>query len=122
MRCGMAQHAPVAATQLTAWRVSLQAKLVAKYRPAVPVLSVFIADSDSDADKKKAAAVARGALLFRGLVPIVVPPDCGAANLKQTMQKALKFALERGMVQVGELVVGLHKVEEDAVMKIVTAK
>jgi pyruvate kinase len=98
-----------------------QAKLVAKYRPGVPVLMVCIADSDSDEDKKKAARIARAAMTYRGLVPIVVPPDCGAANLKETMKKALAFAIERRMVFEGDLVVGLHKVEEDAVMKIVTA-
>jgi len=100
------------------------ARLVAKYRPQMPVITVAVppVDSMSDADARAHAnMVARGTSATRGLVATVPPPELDHVNmpLKAQLKWAAAQCVERGVCRPGDLIVACHKVDEDAVLKIV---
>eukprot|EP00240_Pyramimonas_obovata_P000539 CAMPEP_0118920992 /NCGR_PEP_ID=MMETSP1169-20130426/403_1 /TAXON_ID=36882 /ORGANISM="Pyramimonas obovata, Strain CCMP722" /LENGTH=538 /DNA_ID=CAMNT_0006861637 /DNA_START=203 /DNA_END=1819 /DNA_ORIENTATION=- len=94
------------------------ARLVAKYKPCMPVLAVCVSPDGTEAGLLDAQRVARQSLNQRSLVPLVGPIMTGPMKLKAQMSDAMAYAKKVGLVQNGDLVVGLHKVEEDAIMKI----
>jgi len=98
----------------------LAARLVAKYRPYVPVLSVCIPASQDAEDIANAQHVARVSLLYRGLIPILAEFQDGPTKVKLYMNAAVKYALKTGLVSSGDQVVGIHKVEEDSIMRIIS--
>eukprot|EP00976_Prorocentrum_cordatum_P070921 1180120-Prorocentrum_minimum.AAC.1 len=98
------------------------ARLVAKYKPCMPVLTVCVSPNGTEAGLVDAQRVARQALSMRSLLPLVGPIKTGPSKLKEMMADALAYARMVGLVQDGDLVVGLHKVEDDAVMKIMTVQ
>lgn len=98
-------------------RTGLTARLVAKYRPYQPVMMMCLPEGDTPKHFELAQAVCRSGLDCRGISPVVGTYN---TNLKEQFVAALSFARKAGMVKEGDNVVGLHKVEEDAIMKIVT--
>ena len=115
------------------------ARLVAKYRPYAQILAVCVEDPHDPAHD--AAAAARRLLLCRGIRAIVAPASWRASDeeidregeaaalskhndltvneSKNILQNALRAAKEMGMVQKGDVAVGVHRVVGDSVMKIV---
>jgi pyruvate kinase len=61
-------------------------------------------------------AVARRCLSVRGVVPMVQP---NAGDAKAHMAYAIDLAKKVGLCKVGDRVVGVHRVDDSAVMKIV---
>ena len=115
------------------------ARLVAKYRPYAQILAVCVEDPhDPNHD---AFAAARRLLLCRGVRAVVAPKSWRASDeeidregeaaalakhddltvneSKNILHNALRAAKEMGMVQKGDVAVGVHRVVGDSVMKIV---
>ena len=114
------------------------AQLLAKYRPAATILAVCVEDPNDDSHD--AASVARRLLLSRGIRPVVAPvswrasaeetaadADAGSKHhavvnvteTKNLMQNAVDYAKDHGMVNPGAMVVGVHRVVGDLILKIV---
>nr|DAD30184.1 TPA_asm: hypothetical protein HUJ06_031652 [Nelumbo nucifera] len=116
-----------AALILVLTRGGSTAKLVAKYRPAMPILSVVVPEIKTDfftwfcSDE----APARHSLIFRGLVPVLKAGSAKASHTEAT-EEALEFALqhgkEKGLCKPGDAVVALHRVGTASVIKILTVK
>ncbi|GJP47630.1 hypothetical protein CLOM_g6810 [Closterium sp. NIES-68] len=103
------------------------AKLVAKYRPPMPILSVAVPVMTSDdltwsiSDESPA----RHALVCRGLVPLLAEGAARATDSDTTdelISAALKAAKVRGFCREGESVVALHRIGNAAVIKIISVK
>jgi pyruvate kinase len=115
------------------------ARLVAKYRPYAQILAVCIEDPfDQTWD---AHAASRRLLLCRGVRAIVAPASWRASTeeivkdgeaaamskhndltvneSKNLLQNALNAAKEMGMVQTGDIAVGVHRILGDSILKIV---
>jgi len=111
------------------------ARLIAKYRPNVPVVVGVVPrrrrDSVGFKDRYTSGhTVARQLLLTRGLVPVVIPPlsdpkqldgdeeEAGAA--KRLLHETIKYARDLGLIQSGEQVVTMYNVElKGAVIRVV---
>ena len=118
------------------------ARLVAKYRPYAQILAVCVEDPHDPGHD--ANSVARRLLLCRGIRAIVAPASWRASKeevlgigeaaaiskhhdltvneSKNLLQNALQAAKEMGMVQRGDVAVGVHRVVGDSIMKIVEIK
>lgn len=88
------------------------AHLIAKYRPSVPVLMVVVDESNDG----YAESVARRSLVYRGVIPLVVP---SAGDYKTQLAQAVDHAKELGLVRTGDQVVGIHALGKDSVMKVI---
>ncbi|KAF8398613.1 hypothetical protein HHK36_017544 [Tetracentron sinense] len=103
------------------------AKLVAKYRPGMPILSVVVPDIKTDSFDWSCSdeAPARHSLIFRGLVPVLSAGSAKASHTEST-EEALGFGLqhakEKGLCKPGDSVVALHRVGSASVIKILTVK
>lgn len=95
------------------------AKLVAKYRPAVPVLMVAIPENGSEEALMMSKKVIAQCLGVRGIIPILAENLEGEGRLRRQMLAATDYAKKNGLVQAGNKVVGIHKVDADAIMRIV---
>ena len=114
------------------------AQLLAKYRPNATILAVCVEDPNDQSHD--AASAARRLLLSRGIRPVVAPvswrasaeetaadADAGSKHhavvnvteTKNLMQNAVDYAKEHGMVNPGAMVVGVHRVVGDLILKIV---
>lgn len=100
------------------------AKLVAKYRPRVPILSVVVPEiitTESFEWLCSDERPARHGLIYRGLVPVLSMGCVGASqaeSTKETMEFAMRYGKSSGMCEPGDCVVALHKVESGIVIKI----
>lgn len=116
-----------AALILVLTRGGTTAKLVAKYRPGMPILSVVVPEIKLDECAGGAGAdaesPARHSLIFRGLFPVVCAGSAKETDEEST-EEALEFALEhaktRGLCNVGDAVVALHRIGTASIIKIVT--
>ncbi|KAE8036902.1 hypothetical protein FH972_009534 [Carpinus fangiana] len=103
------------------------AKLVAKYRPGMPILSVVVPEIKTDSFDWSCSdeAPARHSLIFRGLVPVLSAGSARASDA-ETTEEALVFAMQlaktKGLCKNGDSVVALHKVDNASVIKILTVK
>lgn len=101
------------------------AKLVAKYRPPMPILSVVVPDITTDSFDWFCSdeAPARHGLIFRGLIPLLNAGTVEASHSESTEQ-ALVFALQHakaaGLCKQGESIVALHRVGTASVIKLLT--
>ncbi|RWW15117.1 hypothetical protein GW17_00021061 [Ensete ventricosum] len=103
------------------------AKLVAKYRPAMPILSVVVPELKTDSFDWFCSdeAPARHSLIFRGLIPVL---SCATAKSSDTesTDEAIEFAIQHakasGLCKPGESVVALHRVGVASVIKILTVR
>ncbi|XP_051116227.1 pyruvate kinase, cytosolic isozyme-like [Andrographis paniculata] len=103
------------------------AKLVAKYRPAVPILSVVvpILTTDSFDWEVSDEAPARQSLVYRGLIPVLAEGSAKATDAESTeviLEGALQFATGRELCLPGDAVVVLHRIGTASVIKICIVK
>jgi pyruvate kinase len=100
------------------------ARLVAKYRPAVPVLAVFVPTltTDSLTWTCSGETPARQANLTRGLIPLLAEGSARATDTDTTdeiLSAAIDHAKSAGYCQSGECIVALHRIGNASVIKIV---
>lgn len=100
------------------------ARLVAKFRPSVPVIMVVCPPYGEMTDDNAldfANKSARGALSVRGLLPVIPPKEVCTMNypLKAILRWATQWCIDHNHAQYGDRVVACHKVEDDAIIKIV---
>nr|AIZ68206.1 Pyruvate kinase, cytosolic isozyme isoform 1 [Albuca bracteata] len=103
------------------------AKLVAKYRPAVPVLSVVVPVLMTDSFDWMVSdeTPARQSLVYRGLIPLLAEWSAKATDLESTeviLQAALRSAVDRKLCKLGDAVVALHRIGTASVIKICIVK
>ncbi|ERM97241.1 pyruvate kinase, cytosolic isozyme [Amborella trichopoda] len=103
------------------------AKLVAKYRPAIPILSVVIPEISTDTFDwfHSDEAPARHSLIFRGLIPVLSAGSTKASYSEATEEAilfALQYAKDKGLCKIEDAVVALHKVGSASVIKLLTIK
>lgn len=103
------------------------AKLVAKYRPAVPILSVVVPVFTSDTFNWSCSdeSPARHSLIYRGLIPVLAEGSAKATDSESTeeiIESALKAATEKGLCNHGDAVVALHRIGAASVIKICVVK
>ncbi|XP_062153159.1 pyruvate kinase, cytosolic isozyme-like [Alnus glutinosa] len=101
------------------------AKLVAKYRPSMPILSVVVPEITTDSFEWSCSdeAPARHSLIYRGLVPVLSTASARsshAESTKESVELALQHAKAKGLCKPGDSVVVLHRVETATVIKILT--
>lgn len=116
-----------AALILVLTRGGSTAKLVAKYRPGMPILSVVVPEIKTDSFDWSCSdeAPARHSLIFRGLVPVLCEGSARASNDETTYEAiefAVKHAKSKGLCKDGDAVVVLHRVGAASVIKIITVK
>ncbi|XP_057417773.1 pyruvate kinase, cytosolic isozyme-like [Lotus japonicus] len=116
-----------AALILVLTRGGSTAKLVAKYRPGMPILSVVVPEIKTDSFDWSCSdeAPARHSLVFRGLIPILSAGSARASHA-ETTDEAIEFAIQhaktKGLCNNGDSVVVLHRVGNASVIKILTVK
>jgi pyruvate kinase len=103
------------------------AKLVAKYRPAVPILSVVVPVLTTDSFDWTCSdeSPARHSLVHRGLIPMLAEGSAKATDAESTeviLDAALKSASERGLCKIGDAIVALHRIGVASVIKICCVK
>ncbi|KAF3784105.1 Pyruvate kinase cytosolic isozyme [Nymphaea thermarum] len=103
------------------------AKLVAKYRPAVPILSVVVPVLTTDSFDWTCSdeSPARHSLVHRGLIPMLAEGSAKATDAESTeviLDAALKSASERGLCKKGDAIVALHRIGVASVIKICYVK
>ncbi|URD86502.1 Pyruvate kinase [Musa troglodytarum] len=104
------------------------AKLVAKYRPSVPILSVVVPvllTTDSFDWSVSDESPARQSLIYRGLIPLLAEGSVKATDSESTeviLQAALKSAVEQKLCEPGDAVVALHRIGIASVIKICIVK
>ncbi|MCD7454039.1 hypothetical protein HAX54_023306 [Datura stramonium] len=101
------------------------ARLIAKYRPTMPVLSVVIPQLKTNQLKwsLSGAFEARQSLIVRGLFPMLADPQHPAESTNASSESVLKFALDHGkasgVVKSHDRVVICQKVGDASVVKII---
>ncbi|XP_059428767.1 pyruvate kinase, cytosolic isozyme-like isoform X2 [Corylus avellana] len=118
-------HCIKAALILVLTRGGSTAKLVAKYRPSMPILSVVVPEIRTDSFEWSCSdeAPARHSLIYRGLVPVLSTSSARASHAestKETVELALQHAKAKQLCKPGDSVVVLHRVESATVIKILT--
>lgn len=103
------------------------AKLVAKYRPSIPILSVAVPvlTTDSLTWSCSEESPARHSLVCRGLLPLLAEGAAKATDSESTdaiLSAALDHALKRKLCVVGDSIVALHRIGVANVIKIVEVK
>lgn len=103
------------------------AALVAKYRPAVPIVSVAVPVLTTDDLTWSISddSPARHALVRRGLVPILAEGATRSTDsdtIDELINAALEQAKKRGLCKPKDSVVVLHKIGTASVIKIVCVK
>ncbi|RZC65021.1 hypothetical protein C5167_008707 [Papaver somniferum] len=116
-----------AALILVLTRGGSTAKLVAKYRPSMPILSVVVPELKTEFFNWTCSdeAPARHSLIYRGLVPVLSSGSAKASHAESTeeaLDYALQHAKEKGFCQPGDSIVALHRVGAASVIKIMTVK
>ncbi|KAF5797390.1 putative pyruvate kinase [Helianthus annuus] len=103
------------------------AKLVAKYRPPIPILSVVVPEGKTGSAELSASDEApyRQSYIVRGLVPVQCPRSAKDSNTESTAE-ALEFGLQHAkkveLCKAGDAVVALHRIGTSSIIKIVTVK
>ncbi|KAK5771772.1 hypothetical protein PVK06_048014 [Gossypium arboreum] len=97
------------------------AKLVAKYRPSVPILSMIIPEITTDSLEWSCndEAPSRHCLIFRGLIPVLSSGSVKASyaeSTEETTKFALQYGKEKGLIKPGDSVMSLYP----SVIKILT--
>ncbi|XP_072996260.1 pyruvate kinase, cytosolic isozyme-like [Typha latifolia] len=103
------------------------ARLVAKYRPSMPILSVVVPELKTDNFDWTCSdeAPARHGLIVRGLIPVLSGATAKASDTEST-EEAIEFALEHAktlqLCKTGDSIVALHRIGVASVIKILTVK
>ncbi|KAL9659796.1 hypothetical protein QQ045_024605 [Rhodiola kirilowii] len=116
-----------AALILVLTRGGSTAKLVAKYRPGTPILSVVVPEMKTDSLDWSCSdeSPARHSLIFRGLIPVLSSGSAKATHAESTdeaVEYALQHAKAKGLCKTGDAVVALHRVGAASIIKIITVK
>ncbi|EOY31653.1 Pyruvate kinase family protein isoform 2, partial [Theobroma cacao] len=96
-----------AALILVLTRGGSTAKLVAKYRPGMPILSVVVPEIKTDSFDWSCSdeSPARHSLIFRGLIPVLYAGSARASH-EETTEEALDFAIQhakaKGLCENGD--------------------
>ncbi|KMZ72809.1 Pyruvate kinase [Zostera marina] len=103
------------------------AKLVAKYRPAVPILSVVVPVLTTDSFDWNVSdeTPASHSLTYRGLIPLLAEGSAKATDAESTeviLDASLKSATKKGLCKIGDAVVALHRIGAASIIKICTVK
>lgn len=103
------------------------AKLVSKYRPSVPILSVIVPVLTTDSFDWSVSdeTPARHSLVYRGLIPLLAEGSAKATESESTeviLEAALKSAVERRLCKPGDAIVVLHRIGAASVIKICIVK
>jgi pyruvate kinase len=105
-----------AALIVTLSRTGHTSQMIAKYRPEAPILSVCI-EGDHDP-----GSTARRSLISRGIIPVIEPIDWKGetGHPQEVMRNAIAYARDSlGLVKSGDLIVGVHRIMGEAVLKVV---
>ncbi|KAJ6434049.1 hypothetical protein OIU84_017710 [Salix udensis] len=99
------------------------AKLVSKYRPSMPILSMIVPEirTDSFAWSCSDEAPARHSLIYRGLMPVLSSVSgkfYHSESTEETIEQAFHHAKMKGLCKPGDSVVALHKIGAASVIKI----
>ncbi|KAF7820225.1 pyruvate kinase [Senna tora] len=103
-------------------------RLIAKYRPTMPVISVVIPQLKTNQLRWTftGAFEARQSLIVRGLFPTLADPSHPAESKNATNESILKVALEHGkasgVIKPHDRVVICQKVGDSSVVKIIELK
>ncbi|XP_022682041.1 uncharacterized protein LOC101758684 [Setaria italica] len=103
------------------------ARLVAKYRPSMPILSVVVPELKTDSFDWTCSdeGPARQSLIVRGVIPMLSAANAKAFDSEAT-EEALGFAIENakvmGLCNTGESVVALHRIGIASVIKLLTVR
>lgn len=100
------------------------ARLVAKYRPSIPVLTVAVPvlTTDSLTWSCSGEAPARQCLVTRGLLPLLAEGAARATDSDTTdeiLSASIEYSKERGLCVAGDSIVALHRIGNASVIKIV---
>lgn len=103
------------------------ARLVAKYRPGIPILSVVVPNITSDSFDWTCSneAPARHSLIFRGLVPVLYAGSARTSideSTEETIEFATKYGKKKQLCKTGDSVVALLRTGNAIVIKILTVK
>jgi len=103
------------------------ARLVAKYRPTVPILTVVVPvlTTDNLTWQCSSEAPARQCLMSRGLTPILAEGSARASDSDTTdeiLHSALEHAKEMKYCSAGDTIVALHRIGNASVIKLVDIK
>ncbi|XP_020590335.1 pyruvate kinase, cytosolic isozyme-like [Phalaenopsis equestris] len=103
-------------------------KLLAKYRPMMPILSVVVPEVHIKNDVFdwccSSITPATHNLVYRGIFPVLTEGSTKASQSEATdemIELGLRYAKEKGLCKSGESVVALHRVGSAAAVKILTA-
>ncbi|XP_076882918.1 pyruvate kinase, cytosolic isozyme-like [Bidens hawaiensis] len=100
------------------------AKLVAKYRPRVPILSVVVPEAGSELSAGDEAPY-RHSFIVRGLVPLLCERStkgCPTEATAEALEFGLQHAKKVGLCKEGDAVVALHRIGTSSIIKIVNVK
>ncbi|CAO2824105.1 unnamed protein product [Amaranthus hypochondriacus] len=101
------------------------ARLLAKYRPPMPILSIVIPRLKTNQLKWSfsGAFEARQSLIVRGLFPMLADPRHAAESTSTTNESVLNVALDHGkslgIIKPHDRIVVVQKVGDDSVVKII---
>jgi pyruvate kinase len=101
------------------------ARLVAKYRPSMPILSVVVPELKTDSFDWTCSdeGPARHSLIVTGVIPMLSAGTAKAFDSEAT-EEALGFAIENakamGLCNTGESIVALHRIGTASVIKLLT--
>ncbi|KAJ4753767.1 Pyruvate kinase [Rhynchospora pubera] len=120
-----AAYTSKAALIMVLTRGGTTARLVAKYRPSMPILSVIVPElrtvnfdwTCSD------EAPARHSLIIRGVIPLLSAATLKASDTESTeevLSYAMMSAKNMGLCNAGDSIVALHRVGTASVIKILT--
>ncbi|KAL2630550.1 hypothetical protein R1flu_015236 [Riccia fluitans] len=103
------------------------AKLVAKYRPPVPILSVAVPvmTTDSLTWELSEESPARHSLVCRGLIPLLAEGAAKATDSDTTdeiLSAAINHAVKTQLCRNGDSIVALHRIGAASVIKIMDIK
>ena len=99
-------------------------RLVAKYRPSVPVLSVAVPVLTTNALTWACSSEkpARQTLVTRGLIPLLAEGSARASDTDTTdeiLHAAISHAKDRGYCAKGDCIIALHRIAGASIIKIV---
>ncbi|GJN31340.1 hypothetical protein PR202_gb19729 [Eleusine coracana subsp. coracana] len=102
------------------------ARLVAKYRPAMPVLSAVVPEVKTDNNFNWTCSderPARHSMIVRGLIPMLSAATAKASDTEAT-EEAISFAIDHAkklnLCKTGDSVVALHRIGAASSIKILT--
>ncbi|KAK1650432.1 hypothetical protein QYE76_068237 [Lolium multiflorum] len=104
------------------------ARLVAKYRPAMPILNAVVPELKTGNDFDWTCSdetPARQSLIVRGLIPMLSAATSKASDTEAT-EEAISFAIDHakklGLCKAGDSVVAVHRLSASSLVRILTVE